>query len=72
MLENKISWEALKIFAKECSNDDLRLTLSFFLWQGQIFHSFSSWILQKFLVQKLIKLVQLTGEHKNSFVPLTF
>ena len=27
--------KVLQIFAQECSYDDLGLTLSFFLWQGQ-------------------------------------
>ena len=30
MLEHKISWEVLKIFAQKHSYDDLRLTLTFF------------------------------------------
>ena len=33
MSKYKISWKVLKIFAQDCSNFDLGLTLSF-LWQG--------------------------------------
>ena len=33
-LEYKITQKVLKIFAQECSSDDLLLTLTF-LWQGQ-------------------------------------
>ena len=30
VVERKLSWKVLKIFAQEYSNDDLRMTLSFF------------------------------------------
>ena len=33
---NKISWKILKIFTQECSNDDLKLTLSFFMARSNL------------------------------------
>ena len=49
ILEYKISWKVLQIFAQECSNDDLGLTLSFFMARSNLLSGFlygkRSWIL---------------------------
>ena len=64
ILEYKISWKVLQIFAQECSNDDLGLTLSFFY--GKVKFVFWNFIWEEildfvedfFLVQKLINTVK--------------
>ena len=66
MLEHKISWKVLKIFAQECSNGDLGLTLTFYgkvkfafwcLYMGKCYWS-EFMELEEHLVQKLINTVK--------------
>ena len=47
ILEYKISWKVLQIFAQECSNDDLGLTLSFFY--GKVKFAFWDFIWEEIL-----------------------
>ena len=36
ILEHKILWKVLKIYAKKCSNDDLLLTSTFFMARSKL------------------------------------
>ena len=48
MLQDKISWKVLKIFAQECSNDDLAW-LDLDIFYGQVKFAFWAFILVEYM-----------------------
>ena len=62
MIEHKISWKVLKIFVQKCSNDDLGLTVRFFMARSNLLSGLSYgkdlWKFYNIWVQKLFNAVK--------------